>query len=78
MCSFDARSWDHPTHPLKVTLAVALLDELFEHPAGLFWWARGASRVSARFVEPWNAGAYPAQDFIRDCADPGGHFISPD
>ena len=55
-------------------------DELFEHPAGLFFTGsvRGASRVSGRFVEPWNAGAYPAQDFIRDCVDPAGHFISPD
>ena len=58
----------------------ALLDELFEHPAGLFFTgsARCASRALGGFVNAWNAGADPAQDFIRDCADPGGHFISPD
>src|SRR5436190_5505459 len=33
---------------------------------------------SGRFVQAWNAGAYPAEDFIRDRADPVGHFISPD
>jgi hypothetical protein len=47
--SLDARSWDHPTHPFKVQLAVALLgikrvsarqgwvgekSGLFEHPVG--------------------------------------------
>ena len=36
--SLDARSWDHPSHPLvkggKGSLAAALLNGLFEHPAG--------------------------------------------
>ena len=31
--SLDARSWDHPIHTFKVTVAAALLDSLFEHPA---------------------------------------------
>jgi len=50
LCSFDARSWDHPSHPLKVMLAAALPAEwrvlarrgwagencgLFEHSAGV-------------------------------------------
>ena len=30
------------------------------------------------FVQAWNAGAYPAEDFIGDRTHPVGHFISPD
>ncbi len=51
LCSFDARSWDHPTHPNKVTARCDLAGDrrvparrgwagekvgLFEHPAG-YW-----------------------------------------
>ena len=39
---------------------------------------RCVGRVSGGFVQAWNAGAYPAEDFIGDRADPVGHFISPD
>ncbi len=30
--SLDARSWDHPTYPFKVTVPAALLEGGFEHP----------------------------------------------
>ncbi len=55
-------------------------DELFEHPAELFFTgsARCASRALGGFVNAWNARAYPAENFIGDRADPAGHFISPD
>ena len=40
--SLDARSWDHPIHPFKVTVAAALLDDLFEHSA---WCASAIQNV---------------------------------
>ena len=75
--SFSAHQ--NPQRTLEGT-PPALLDELFEHPAGLFFTgsARCASRALGGFVNAWNAGAYPAEDFIRNCADPACYFISPD
>jgi hypothetical protein len=40
--------------------------------------SRATSDASGGFIKAWNAGAYPAEDFIRDRADPVGHFVSPD
>ena len=58
---------------------VGEMSELFEHTAGPFFTesARWASCASGEFVLAWNAGAYPTEDFIGDCADPAGNFISP-
>ena len=45
-------------------------------PVALFPLVSPVSR--SLFVKAWNPGAYPAEDFIWDRADPASHFIGPD
>src|SRR6267142_281551 len=52
--------------------------ECFDSTRRAFHASLACLAPSGRFVQAWNAGAYPAEDFIRDRADPVGHFISPD